>query len=97
GIPSRSPASRTGIKHMALNVIALTLFIITLALNAGEWGAAAPVMTWAIILPLMGFLFTLAAGYFGWTLVQKHHVGVQFDSREERCLRDVSGLGKGTL
>jgi len=96
GIPSQSDASRTGIKHMMLNVSSLVLFIITLALNFGEWSAAAPLMRGAIILPLIGFLLTLAAGYYGWTLVQNHHVGVEFNNAEERCLRDVGGYGKHT-
>lgn len=89
GIPSGSEAKRTGVKHMILNGAASILFLVTLALNIGEWSSAAPIMRGAIILPLIGFFLTLAAGYFGWTLVQNHHVGVEFSHAQEQCLREV--------
>ncbi len=98
GIPGTDPAARsTGLKHMALNSTSLILFIICLILNAGQWSAVVPVMRGAIILSAIGFLVTIGAGYLGWTLVQTHHVGVQFNSEEERCIRDVSGFGKRTV
>ncbi len=77
GIPAGTHAKKDGIKHMSLNVTALALFAITLWLNSGQWGAPAPVMRYAIVLPALGLISTVAAGYLGWTLVQKHHVGVQ--------------------
>lgn len=94
GIPSGSDASRTGIKHMSLNVISLVLFLIAFILNVGQWASAAPVMRGAIILPLIGVLTTISAGYYGWTLVQNHHVGVEFTGPEENCLREASKYGK---
>lgn len=97
GIPGGTDAKSTGIKHLALNVISLLLFLVTLIFNAGEWNAVAPVMRGAIILPLLGFLSTLGAGYYGWTLVQNHHVGVEFTSAEEVCMRDIEGLHKRTV
>jgi uncharacterized membrane protein len=97
GIPSGTEAKSTGIKHMALNVTSLLLFLLALIFNAGEWNAVAPVMRGAIILPLLGFLTTLGAGYYGWTLVQNHHVGVEFTSAEEVCMRDVEGFSKRTV
>jgi hypothetical protein len=30
----------------------------------------------AVILSIAGLILTLVAGFLGWTLVQKHHVGV---------------------
>jgi len=97
GIPSGTDAKSTGIKHMTLNVIALLLFLLTLIFNAGEWNVLAPVMRGAIVLPLIGFLVTLGAGYYGWTLVQNHHVGVEFTSEEEHCIREVEGFQKRTV
>jgi uncharacterized membrane protein len=94
GIPGGTDAKSTGIKHMILNVISLLLFLVTLLFNAGEWNATAPVMRGAIILPLIGFLTTLGAGYYGWTLVQNHHVGVEFTSAEESCIREFEGFHK---
>lgn len=77
GIPSETHAKRDGLKHMGLNVTALALFAINLWLNSGQWNAVTPITRFAIILPLFGLISTIAAGYLGWTLVQKHHVGVQ--------------------
>jgi uncharacterized membrane protein len=91
GIPNGTAAKNTGIKHMLLNVTSLILFLICMVLNTGQWNAAAPVARGTVILPLLGVIFTICAGYFGWTLVQNHHVGVEFSPDEERCM---SGLGR---
>ena len=96
GIPSGTSAKDTGIKHMLLNVIALILFVVCLILNAGQWNAVIPVSRGAVILPFLGVISTIGAGYFGWTLVQNHHVGVEFSPDEERCLSDVGGFDKKT-
>ncbi len=97
GIPSGVEAKTTGIKHMSLNVISLLLFILCLILNAGEWSAAVPAMRGAIILPLIGVLATIGAGYYGWTLVQNHHVGVEFTDAEEHCMTDLPGYHRERL
>jgi uncharacterized membrane protein len=87
GIPRNSQAKKHGLQHMLFNVTALILFALTLWLNSGQWNAARPETTLSIVLPAIGFLLTLMAGYLGWTLVQTHHTGVQFTPDEERCLR----------
>ena len=96
GIPSGASAKDTGLKHMLLNVTALILFIVCLTLNSGQWNAIVPVSKGAVILPLLGVISTVGAGYFGWTLVQNHHVGVEFSPDEERCMSDVSRFDKKT-
>ncbi len=96
GIPSNTPAKSTGIKHMALNSTGLIFFLVCLILNVGQWNAVAPAWRGGIILSLIGFLLTIGAGYYGYTMVQTHHVGVQYSSEEERCLRDIAGYGKRT-
>lgn len=87
GIPKGSRAKTHGVQHMILNVTALVLFAITLGLNGSEWRAMQPDTRFAIILPLLGILCTIGAGYLGWTLVQTDHVGMQFSPEEEQCLR----------
>lgn len=96
GIPSGTHAKMTGVKHMLLNVVSLLVFLTCLYLNAGQWSAAAPVMSGAIILPLIGVLLTIGAGYYGWTLVQNHHVGVEFSQDEEICMKDISKYTRHT-
>lgn len=97
GIPAGSSAKNTGLKHMALNSLTLILFLICMILNVGQWNAVTPVARGTIILPLIGVLLTVAAGYFGWTLVQKHFVGVDFTPDEERCISQVGGFTRRTV
>ncbi len=91
GIPRKSEAKKHGLQHMLLNVSALVLFALNLWLNSGQWNAARPETTLSILLPAIGFILTLMAGYLGWTLVQTHHSGVQFTPDEETCLLNRPG------
>jgi uncharacterized membrane protein len=78
GIPSGAAAKGTGLRHMLLNVSALVVFAINAGLHARYWtGPARPDATLAIILAAIGIGLTLMAGWLGWNLVQKHHVGVE--------------------
>ncbi len=81
GIPRGIPAKATGLRHMLFNVAALGLFGATLALYVSHWNGPFKVNVWpGIILSALGVLCTIAAGLFGWTLVQDHHVGVNMTS-----------------
>jgi uncharacterized membrane protein len=84
GIPDGVHAKKDGLTHMILNLSALALFAVTLWLNSGQWDSPQPTMRLAVILPLIGFALTLAAGHYGWKLVQTHHVGVDVGPQEER-------------
>jgi len=84
GIPEGSPAKQVGLTHMVLNVAALLLFAINLWASNDGWNNAQPDSTAAILLTLLGVGCTVAAGWFGWTLVQTHHVGVQMDVEPRR-------------
>jgi uncharacterized membrane protein len=96
GIPQGTLAKSTGIKHLSFNTLSLILFVICLSLNAGQWSAVTPVSRGAVILSLLGVISTIFAGYFGWTLVQNHHVGVEFSPDEERCITEIGDLQKRT-
>jgi uncharacterized membrane protein len=78
-IPKDSRAKKTGLFHMLCNVVALVCFAITAWMECPEWDRSAPALNLAIPLTAVGFLLTLIAGFLGWTLVQKHHVGVDID------------------
>jgi hypothetical protein len=76
---------------MVLNVTALALFSANLGLYSGQWNTAVPDARFSFVLPLLGVFVTLGAGYLGWTLVQKHHVGIIFTKKEEQCiLHDIA-------
>lgn len=76
-LPSHTRARRTGYIHAGLNVAALALFVISVCLlgagySSGSLGWIAP-----LVLAWCGVAVTVGAGWFGWTLVQTHHVGVK--------------------
>jgi len=84
GIPHRSPAKRTGLIHMALNVSALVAFVINGLVVSDLWNDRFPKGGTGIVLSAIGVLLTLPAGFLGWSLVQDHHVGVTLTNAQER-------------
>ncbi|MGC9965378.1 MAG: DUF2231 domain-containing protein [Syntrophobacteraceae bacterium] len=96
GIPAGTLAKSTGVKHLSFNMLSLILFLICLSLNAAQWNALVPVSRGAVIFALLGVISTVCAGYFGWTLVQNHHVGVEFSPDEERCITEATGFKQRT-
>jgi uncharacterized membrane protein len=81
--PPRSEARQTGYKHAGLNVLTLVLFLISAIILGRNWSdpnvvnaVRAPDVTAPLVLSILGALSLLGAGWFGWTLVQTHHVGV---------------------
>ena len=86
-IPSDTAAKKTGLSHMICNVLALVLFGINLWMQLPKYGEANPASGPAVLLTALGFILTLAAGFLGWTLVQKHHVGVDESSQDTRRTR----------
>lgn len=83
GIPSGTAAKGHGLTHMLLNVTALVLFIINALIHTGNWDKPSGSAS-GIILALLGVLCTVGAGYFGWTMIQTDHVGVQLTPEQER-------------
>lgn len=86
GIPGGTPAKRHGLTHMLLNVTALVLFVVNALVHTGDWKNPSG-ETSGIILSLLGVLCTVAAGFFGWTLIQTDHVGVELSPEQERLER----------
>jgi uncharacterized membrane protein len=82
GIPGGSPAKRTGLIHMGLNVIALGAFGVNLAVYITYWNGPAEGAGLGIILSAVGVAATIMAGFMGWKLVQDHHVGVRLQPKQ---------------
>lgn len=77
GIPGGTEAKRIGLMHMGLNIAALALFAVNLAIHVHHWADPTPGgQTSDIVLSALGIGVTLAAGFLGWALVQDHGVGV---------------------
>lgn len=87
GVPSGTPAKRTGLAHMALNVSALLVFALNVSLQWSHRLETAPKLGLSIALASVGVALTIAAGFLGWKLVQTHHVGVELTPRQRGILR----------
>lgn len=76
-VPRRTVARRTGVIHAIANVLALVFFAINLFFLSEAYGSGEPLnLTAALILTGAGNLVTMVAGWFGWEMVQRHHVGI---------------------
>ena len=87
-IPHHSPAKITGLRHMLANVFALIIFALNAGIQLPRFDDPLPSAVSAIALSLFGLVATVVAGFFGWTLVQKHHVGVDLTPEQERLEPD---------
>ena len=76
GIPQKTKVKSTGLKHMLCNVAALLLFAFNWYGHSGQWNSPMPDSSGAIALSGAGLILTIIAGFLGWQLVQRHHVGV---------------------
>jgi uncharacterized membrane protein len=84
GIPAHTPAKSTGLAHMGLNVVALVVFLVNMMLVWTHRFDVPPRVGSSVVLPLLGVLLTIGAGFLGWKLVQTHHVGVDLTAEQER-------------
>jgi uncharacterized membrane protein len=84
GVPLGTNAKSTGFVHMVLNVAALLVFALNVLLQWSHRLDSFPATGLSVVLPAIGVVLTLAAGFRGWTLVQKHHVGVDLSPDQER-------------
>ena len=71
GVPPRTPARATGVRHLGANAAALVVFATAAILLRAHHAWTAP-----FVLALVGFALTAIGGGLGFQLVQTHHVGV---------------------
>lgn len=90
GIPRDTPAKAHGQTHMLLNVGALVLFLINAIINTGQFLSSSPERVGGFVLALLGVICTVGAGFFGWTMIQNDHVGVDMGmATETRAARSA--------
>jgi uncharacterized membrane protein len=77
-IPRGTPAFRTGLTHMAVNVTVVVLFVVNFAIRAGQGYEDASVLGFVISLIALGLL-----GFSGWLGGKlAYHYGVRVASEE---------------
>ncbi len=67
-----------------MNVTALGLFIAAAVIYVSNWNGPPVGVTLGLALPAAGVAVTVAAGAFGWMLVQTYHVGVRLTVNQEQ-------------
>ena len=81
GVPREERATRnTGIIHLGLNVATTVLFAGAAFSLYAQWRSAdAGELAYGLplVVGLVGLALMIAAGFFGWKLVQTHHVGIE--------------------
>ena len=82
-IPELTDAKTTGLKHMVANVFSLGFFTASAVVMFTNKNDAHPSVQTNITLAVFGFLVMLYAGFKGWTLVQKHHIGIGPITKDE--------------
>jgi len=89
----RGNAKSTGWKHMLCNIAALILFGVNVLIYGQKWGVGEEITntTLPIFLCSAGMFFTLLAGFFGWEMVQRHHVGIDLKP-EQKALEPQNEL-----
>jgi uncharacterized membrane protein len=83
-IPKVKKAKKVGVAHMLCNVAALGLFGLNIYLQCDHINDPQPEATTGIGLSAAGFALTLVAGFLGWSLVQKHHIGVSLTAEQQK-------------
>jgi len=85
GVPSHERETRsTGIIHMSLNIATTVLFAGAAFSLYAQWrkvDASELAFGLPLVVGIVGLALMTAAGFFGWKLVQTHHVGIE-DSAE---------------
>lgn len=87
-IPNETSAKQTGLVHMALNTVSLLLFAAAALINYNKWYESLPNLGATLLLSGLGVVVTLAAGFYGWTLVQRHHVGIDLNPGQQSMATD---------
>ncbi|SFP73761.1 DUF2231 domain-containing protein [Parafilimonas terrae] len=82
-IPELTDAKSTGLKHMIANVVSVSFFIASAIVMYPDLNEANPSIRSNIMLTVIGFLVMLYAGFKGWSMVQRHHIGVDITTHEE--------------
>lgn len=81
-ISENSHAKQAGLTHMGFNVLSLICFAFAAFINYGKWGQSFPNLGATLLLSGVGVICTVTAGFFGWTMVQKYHVGIDLTSAQ---------------
>jgi uncharacterized membrane protein len=93
GIPSHLRAKQVGVVHMTLNLIVVAIFTLNLGMQGAQLGEPVPSGWSGFVLSLLGVMLLLMSGYYGWTLVQTHHVGINLTREQELLDRTRQSLG----
>ena len=87
GVPRRTAASRTGVKHFGLQLVAAVSFAGSAFMMLGDWIGRPPTpyhlrVAAPLVLGCAGMCVLAVAGWLGWKLVEIRHVGIDVTQPE---------------
>jgi uncharacterized membrane protein len=85
-IPGRTPAFRTGLVHMSLNIVVIAAYVINLLLRVGD-PVTAPVSWGLVILSAVSLALLGVSGYLGGKLAYEYGVRVADEARQAEGYR----------
>jgi uncharacterized membrane protein len=85
GIPRGTPAFRTGLTHMALNLIAVILFVISFAVRTSQ--GSEETNTTGFVLSLIALALIGASGWLGGKLAYRYGVRVASEDTQSEGFR----------
>ena len=89
-IPIEHRARKVGLFHMIANVAALCLFTVNIFLIKDKIGSADADVLLPLILTGVGVGLTTLAGFLGFELIGKHHVGVTLSEKQVELEKEIS-------
>lgn len=82
------------LKHALSNAMAFIVFSLNAILFGMRWQMHLTYTFAPVLLSSIGMVFTVIAGFFGWEIVQRHHVGVDLKPDQEELEEENSDLAE---
>lgn len=91
GIPTGTPAFRTGLVHMALNLAVTVAFAVNFLWRRSDYGQPDPVDIGPIALSVVGIIALGVSGYLGGKLAFRYGVRVVYDADQAEGFGPTAG------
>lgn len=91
GIPTGTPAFRTGLVHMALNLAVTVAFAVNFLWRRSDYGQQHPVSVGQIALSAVSIIALVVSGYLGGKLAFRYGVRVVYDADQAQGFGPTAG------
>jgi len=91
-IPRDTPAYRTGLLHMSLNLVVVSAYVVNFLWRKGDYADGAAVRAGPLVLSALSLLLLGASGYLGGKLAFRY--GVRVADEQTQAEGFISGLSR---